>query len=437
MPTDPDAHGATVNSRGAGGGDEVGFSTRPTEPSRSTEQIPSSEAGEPPAAPDPPAASGTPETPSPDTATTAPAPPPPPPPVDRVPRRRVGRVVAAIGTLLVVAFLAGAAFVPLPYFLFKPGSVRDTQPLIAVDGADIYASDGTISYTTVSLRQATLLGLVQGWLDDDIDVIDRDQVLQGRDPDENRQVNLQMMSDSKQVATQVALERLGYDVDTTVGQLVVEVLPDMPADGPLEPGDVITAIDGEAFDDGGDLSRLLADAVPGETIAATVRSPGGDGGREVKLTLAPSPDDPDKGVMGVSVREVVLDFEFPLDVEIDTGDVGGPSAGLAFTLAIIDELTPGELTGGTDVAVTGTMGSDGTVGQVGGTAQKAAAVREAGITLFLVPTADYDAAVSRAGDDLEVVAVDTIDEALAALGERGGNVDDLPPVGESAAAPTG
>lgn len=358
-------------------------------------------------------------------------------PTDRAPQRRVGRVVAAIAALLVVAFVAGAAFVPLPYYLFKPGSVRDTQPLIDVEGAASYASDGSISYTTVSLRQATLLGLAQGWLDDDIDVIDRDQVLQGRDPDENRQVNLQMMSDSKQVATQVALERLGFDVDTTVGQLVVEVLPDMPAEGVLEPGDVVTAIDGEAFDDGGDLARLLADALPGETITATVRSPGGGAGREQKLTLAPSPDDPDKGVMGVSVREVVLDYEFPLDVEIDTGDVGGPSAGLAFTLAIIDELTPGELTGGADVAVTGTMSTDGTVGPVGGTGQKAAAVRDAGYTLFLVPTADYDAAVARAGDGLEVVAVDTIDEALAALGERGGNVDDLPPVGESAAAPTG
>ena len=440
MPTDPDAHGATVNSSGAGGGDAGGSSTRPSDgPAAGADPETSPPDGATPAPASPERA---PATPAPTGAATgapaAPAaPPPPPPPVDRGPRRRVGRVVAAIGTLLVVAFLAGAAFVPLPYYLFKPGSVRDTQPLIAVDGAEIHPSDGTISYTTVSLRQGTLLGLVQGWLDDDIDVIDRDQVLQGRDPDENRQVNLQMMSDSKQVATQVALERLGYDVDTTVGQLVVEVLPDMPADGVLEPGDVITAIDGEAFDDGGDLSRLLADALPGETIAATVRSPGGGAGREVKLTLAPDPDEPDKGIMGVSVREVVLDFEFPIDVEIDTGDVGGPSAGLAFTLAIIDELTPGDLTGGTDVAVTGTMAGDGTVGQVGGTGQKAAAVRDAGITLFLVPSADFDAAVARAGDDLEVVAVDTVDEALAALGERGGNVDDLPPVGESAAAPTG
>src|SRR5690606_26969751 len=117
------------------------------------------------------------------------------------------------------------------------------------------------------------------------------------------------------------------------------------------------------------------------------------------------------------------------------GNVGGPSAGLAFTLAIIDQLTAGDLAGGADVAVTGTMSSDGTVGPVGGTAQKAAAVRAEGLDLFIVPTADYEAARSRAGDDLEVVPVDSIDEALAVLGEWGGNVDDLPPAGEAAAAP--
>jgi PDZ domain-containing protein len=141
--------------------------------------------------------------------------------------------------------------------------------------------------------------------------------------------------------------------------------------------------------------------------------------------------------MGVQVVNVVLDYNFPVDVEIDTGDVGGPSAGLAFTLAIIDDLTPGELTGGSDIAVTGTISGDGTVGPVGGTGQKAAAVRDAGIRLFLVPRDDYQAAVDHAGDDLDVVAVDTLDDALAALEERGGNVDELPPAGESAAAPTG
>src|SRR5918997_20754 len=363
--------------------------------------------------------------------------PPPPGPPTPARARRTGRIVLAIVAFLSVAFLVGAAFIPLPYYLFRPGSVRDTQPLISVEGTEVYGSEGTIGYTSVSLRQAPLLGLVQGSIDDDVDVFARDEVLQGRDVDENRQVNLQMMSDSKQVATQVALERLGFEVDVTVGQVVVEVLPDTPADGVLEAGDVITAIDGESFDDGRDLSRLLDDDQPGDTVTATVQPPTGGADRDVELALAADPEDPDRGVMGVRVMEAVLDYDFPVDVEIDTGDVGGPSAGLAFTLGIIDDLTPGDLTGGTDVAVTGTIAGDGTVGPVGGTGQKAAAVRDAGITLFLVPSGDYEAAVERAGDDLEVVAVDTIEEALAALAERGGNVDELPSSGEFAVAAGG
>jgi PDZ domain-containing protein len=357
-------------------------------------------------------------------------------------RPRRWQVVSGIVGLLVVAFVVSAAVVPLPYYLFKPGSVRDTEPLITVSGTEVYPSDGSIAYTTVSLRQATLLGLAQGWLDDDIDVFDRDEVLGGRDVDENREVNLQMMSDSKQVATQVALERLGYPVEVTVGQLVVEVVPDSPSDGRLEAGDVITAVDDETFDDAGDLTDLLADDPPGSEITATVESPptvghadGETRSRDVEIALAPSPDDPERGVMGVRVQPIVVEYEFPFEVEIDTGDVGGPSAGLAFTLALIDDLTPGDLTGGSAVAVTGTISGDGTVGPVGGTGQKAAAVRSAGFDLFLVPTADYDDAVAHAGGDLSVVSVDSIDEALAALGEHGGNIDDLPEAGEVAAAP--
>ncbi|HET6954720.1 MAG TPA: PDZ domain-containing protein, partial [Acidimicrobiales bacterium] len=356
----------------------------------------------------------------------------------RHPRRR-GRVALVTLGFLLVAFVAGAALVPLPYYLFRPGSVRDTEPLITVEGTEVYASDGSIGYTTVSLRQASLFGLMQGWINDDIDIYGRDRVLQGRNVSENRAANLQMMDDSKQVATQVALERLGYDVDVTVGQTVAEVAPELPADGLFEVGDTITAIDGEAFDDAGDLRRLLADDPPGDTVSATYIPRGGGGPKDVQVALAADPDEPTRGVMGVSVVPQVLHYDFPVEVSIDTGDVGGPSAGLAFTLAIIDDLTPGDLTGGADIAVTGTISGDGTVGEVGGTGQKAAAVRDAGMSLFLVPSADYEDAVAHAGDDLEVVAVDSLDEALAALAERGGNADDLPQVGQgqggSVAAP--
>jgi Lon-like protease len=354
------------------------------------------------------------------------------------PRRRRFTLRIALGILafLTTAMVIGAAVVPLPYYLFKPGSVRDTEPLISVEGTETFPSDGSIAYTTVSLRQATLLGLAQGWIDDDIDVYTREEVLGGRNVDENRQVNLRMMDNSKQVAAQVALERLGYDVTVTMGEVVDDLVPDMPADGVLEPNDTIVAVDGERFDDSEDMSRLLAQHAPGDTVTLTVQPLTGDE-KDVELTLAPSPDDPNRGVMGVTVFPVVLSYDFPVDVQIDTGDVGGPSAGLAFTLAILDDLTPGDLTGGHDIAATGTIASDGTVGPVGGTGQKAAAVRAKDAELFLVPRADYADAIAHAGDDLKVVAVDDLADALDALTDLGGNADELPPVAAAAPDPSG
>jgi Lon-like protease len=347
----------------------------------------------------------------------------------RRPRRRIWPIAL---TVLLVTFVVGAATVELPYYAYRPGSVRDTEPLITIADEETFPSSGTISYTTVSLRQATLLGMLMGWLDDDVDVLPREKVLGDRNADENRTLNLQMMDTSKQVATQVALERLGHPVDVSItGETVVNVLPDLPADGVLEPGDTITAVNGERLDEPDDLTRLLARDSPGEEVTITVEPPSGSQPRDVELALGADPDDPDRAIIGIEVTGRGINFDFPVDVTIDTGDVGGPSAGLAFTLAIIDDLTPGDLTGGADVAVTGTISSDGTVGPVGGTGQKAATVRAQDYDVFLVPTADYKAAREHAGD-VEVIAVDTLDEALAALGDLGGNVDELPQPAPSA-----
>ena len=340
--------------------------------------------------------------------------------------------------MVLVGFLLSAALVELPYYAFRPGSVRDTSTLISVDGTQTYDADGSISYTTVSLRQVTLLGLAAGWLDDDVDIKSRDDVLGPRNANENRQLNLALMDTSKQVATQVALEKLGYQVDVSVtGEIVLDVENGSPADGELESGDTIVAIDGEAINDPDDLSRLLDDNKPGDQVTVTIQPFNTtDEDKDVKLTLAPKPDDPEQGMMGVQVQPTGVEFDFPFKVAFDTGDVGGPSAGLAFTLGLLDLLTPGELTGGVPVAVTGEIHSDGTVGPVGGTGQKAAAVREAGIDVFLVPSDDYQAAVEHAGD-VKVIKVDTLDDALDALADLGGNADDLPNLGGQASASTG
>jgi Lon-like protease len=339
------------------------------------------------------------------------------------------------GVMALVGFCVSAAVVRLPFYGFRPGSVRDTPPLVHIEGAETYEPEGSINYLTVSLRQLTLVGLGMAWWDDDIDVYDRDQVVSTDNPDEQRQVNLAMMADSKEIATYVALTTLGYDVPASAtGELVVEVSSDMPAEGKLEVGDVIVQVDGEPIDDPEDLSRLMDAKEPGDDVALLVQNSISGEERTVTMTLAEDPETPGRAIMGVRVGATGVEFDFPVEVSVETGEVGGPSAGLAFTLSILDELTPGELTGGHDVAITGEILVDGTVKPVGGVRQKAAAARRDGVELFLVPDGEGADARARAGDDMEVVEVSSLDEALAALAEIGGNGLDLPQVGAEQAA---
>jgi PDZ domain-containing protein len=359
------------------------------------------------------------------------------PSAGRRPRWRARRIWAVVVVLVLTGLVVAAAVVPLPYYAFTPGTVRDTEPLIAIEGdVETFPSEGSISFTTVSLRQVTLFGRIQAWFDDDVEIRSRDEVRGNRSEEENRTFNLQLMDNSKNVAAQVALEHLGYQVDVTAnGASVLEVSADSPADGVLEVGDTVVALGDEPLDHADELRELMRDEKPGDSISVTVESRDGRQ-REVAMTLAPAPDDPDRGIMGVVVQPRDLQYDFPVDVEIDTGDVGGPSAGLSFTLAILDDLTPGDLTGGEPIAVTGEILEDGTVGPVGGTGQKAAAVRDAGIDVLIVPTADEADAEAHAGD-VEVIGVDTLDEALEALAGFGGNATALPQVGEEQAASPG
>jgi PDZ domain-containing protein len=148
--------------------------------------------------------------------------------------------------------------------------------------------------------------------------------------------------------------------------------------------------------------------------------------RAVDVTLAERPDDPSRAYLGVRLATKDLSFDFPFAVDVQSDRIGGPSAGLAFALEVIDLITEGELTGGIEVATTGTIELDGSVGKVGGVAQKTMAVNGSAATLFLVPTGEADAARRFADDDVTVAAVDTLDDALAALAAVGGNGLALP-----------
>lgn len=343
---------------------------------------------------------------------------------------RVGRLtegklpwILAFVCAVLVGALISSAVVELPYFALQPGSVHDSGNVIQVDGEDTHMPNGTINYTTVSIQPVTTLGLISAWLDDDVEIESRREILGDRDADENRELNRFYMDRSQHDAVLVALERLGYDVDVHVGgEVVHEIEPGMPAEGVLEVGDVIAELDGEPIDELDAVQRILADKEVGDEIELLVRPDEGEGEAvERSLTLVESPEG-DRAVMGVSILPFEVEYDFPFEISFDTGDVGGPSAGLAFTLSLIDMLTEGDLTGGLDVAVTGAIAPDGEVLPVGGTGQKAAAARKADMDLFLLPASEGDTEKARArAGDVEVIEVATLDEALKALGDRGGD----------------
>lgn len=380
-----------------------------------------------------------------------------PPPISRK-RRRI-RLVLGISAGLVLIALVASFFVPVPYYIVSPGSARATEPLVSVEGGREYPpEDGEIYFTTVSTRPARVLSALLGWLDPDADVVDEKLILGDNSAEENREVNLELMDNSVDVAAEVAFEHLGFQVESGTGAIVAGVAPDMPVADVLRPGDVIVAVDGRATDTSDDVVSEIKARDPGDEVVLALETPidegdgggeegDGDGGgageegaqpvraRTETVELGSRPDDPEAPLLGVQLgtRDQVLDFPFP--VEIDTGQVGGPSAGLAFTLAVLDVLTPGELTGGNQVAVTGTIDGLGNVGPIGGIAQKAAAVSDAGADVFIVPAGEADDARAHSGD-VRVVGVETLDDALRALDELGGNALALePPVVDQPADP--
>jgi PDZ domain-containing protein len=377
-------------------------------------------------------------------------------------RRRLLTRVAVLATLALVALIVAASVVRVPYYKFSPGSLYPTESLVSVDGGPSYVTDGgQIDFTTVSSKKASVLEyLLAGGtgdgdvarFDEAVEFVDAEKFERGRTPEENRQENLEMMVSSKQMAEVAALRKLGYPVQVHgTGALVKRVDQDpqhrdLPAASVLKVNDTIVEIDGQPIELGEDAVAAIGAHKPGDTISLKVESAPDDPGRTETVTLASrcaalpegqcSAEDAGKPLLGVRLSNRDTRFDLPVQLNIDTKDVGGPSAGLALTLGLIDVLTPGSLTGGAHVATTGTIDADGNVGPVGGIRQKTHLVVRQGIPLFLVPAGEEaeEAARYAAGSGTRVVPVTTLDEALAALRDNGGRTD---VVGEEAAQRSG
>ncbi len=331
--------------------------------------------------------------------------------------RRSRRWAIALVVLSLVLAVAGvtARYVQLPYDTLAPGSARSVNAAIEIKGHPSYPPQGTLFYTTVSVRErVNPYEALAGWLDPAVEVVPEVKVRGNVPPEEFQRMNVEAMADSKTTAQVLALRELGI-TDLGVGAEVVDVEPGLPASSVLEAKDVIVAIDGKPVMSSSDAVTAIRARAPGDTLRLQYRR--GDG-PPVDAEAVLRAGEEGRPLLGVRLTTKI---QLPFEINIDSGRVVGPSAGLAYALELLDLLTPGELTGGSSVAATGELLADGSIGPVGGVAQKAVTVRRAGIKVFLVPKENEAEARAHAGGGLQIRGVANFDEALEALGSLDGS----------------
>ena len=359
----------------------------------------------------------------------------------------------ALGVLVVGTALA--SLVQLPYYRIEPGSVYDTIERVQAPAEDVFLPDGDIGFVTISqTADISVWQWLDAKLDDNVLIRHEDEVNGDQTADEKREQDQRRMQTSKNAAVVVALQRLGFElIITPLGVEVAAVFDCSAADTVLGTGDLIVGVDGADVRESDQLVEQLAGHEIGDEIELLVeRIDPANSARTLRtdivgLTLGSADaaclsdevraDEP-RPFIGIGTN-TIYDEELPIDVDIDTGRVGGPSAGLPFTLAIIDVLSEGELTNGLNIVATGTIDRDGNVGAVGGIHQKTVAAERSGADVFIVPMccdnwvdretgepldlpSNYEEALLHA-DDMTVIGVNSLDEALAAIGELGGDVE--------------
>jgi Lon-like protease len=323
-------------------------------------------------------------------------------------------LAATVAAFVVGALVVGALWLlPADSYLLLPDAAKPLAAKVAIEGERAHPPGG-IYYVDVIVRQASLLEeLVGAARPDGADIVPRHALVPpGSDFSQRRRQNLRQMERSEQIAAAVALRELDYEVVAEPeGALVVAVAEDAPAAGKIEPTDVIVAVDGKPVRTPDDLRRLIAERKPGETVRLGVRR--GDDETDVRVGTVESPDEPGRPIVGIHVEQFA-DIEIPIDVDIDLGGVGGPSAGLAFALDIVEELR-GDVDAGLEVAATGELELDGDVAPVGGVKQKVIGARRSGADVFLVPAGDNAETARRHAGNLRIVPVESFRQALQAL----------------------
>lgn len=338
-----------------------------------------------------------------------------------------------VSSALLVGLAIGGLLLPVPYLVASPGLALNTlgddsdgERIIQVDGRKSYEHKGGLSMVTVQYvggpgSRVDLFTALSAWLSPRDAVLPEEAVFPpGRSMDEVSEEQSLQMDDSQSKAVAAALTQL--DIDYDVQPVVADVDKLLPAHGRLKAGDAITEVDGTPVDGVQKTVDKVSDRDPGDPVTLTVERKGEP--KEVEIDTAESDDG--TAVVGVMLRD---DMDFPFKVDVSVGDIGGPSAGMMFALGIMDHLSSESLTGGHEIAGTGTIEPDGKVGGVSGVEQKMVSAQREGAEYFFVASESCPLTFdSAATGEIEVVKIGELDDAVDALDtiRSGGDTDDLP-----------
>lgn len=335
-------------------------------------------------------------------------------------RRLEPRTLAiVVGSCALVVLWLAALLLPVPYVVYSPGVTVDVlgttggdadEEIIEVSGHEVFRDDGQLRMTTVYVTQpqgkVNLFKAMNAWISDEQAVLPYEQVYpEDLTAEQSRLESAVEMVSSQDAATAVALREMGEDVRRVIQVLNVE--QGLPAEGELEVRDVLISVDGQPIKEATDVIEAVRSSDGGPIDFGIER----DGKKmDVSITPEKTSDGPRIGV----VPGPGYQFPFQVSLNIDP-TIGGPSAGLMFSLAIYDTLTPGSMTDGETIAGTGTIDEEGQVGRIGGIQQKIVAARDAGAELFLVPAGNCSDAVGAPAEDMRLVKVETMSQAKDAL----------------------
>ncbi len=308
-----------------------------------------------------------------------------------------------------IIFLVLSIFLQANYFVVKPGTIEDLGEIISVENST--GSRGKFYLVTVAQQPANLPLFLNTVINPAADLVPRGQVIPpDMDPDEYNDMMLQWMRDSQNLAKVIALEKVGYSIPVkSDGVKVVDIMEDSPARNILQPQDIIVELDGEKGLLAEELVERIQARQPGESVTLTFK-------RKGKLYTESIPtvthlEEENKAGLNIYIRTLRWEPELPMDIEIDTGKIAGPSAGLMFVLEIINQLTSEDISNGKKIAGTGTINLKEDIGPIGGVKQKIAAAEAREVDIFFVPSGNIDEA-RMVASDIKLVEVNSLSEVL-------------------------